>query len=275
MSLTDVEANAFRSFERDAHDRVAEGYARSFAPITILAAQPLLDAVHMAHGCSLLDVACGPGVVAGTAAKRGARAVGVDLSSKMVEIASRLHPEVVFRVADVEHLPFDNNAFDAVVCAFGLGHFSRPETAVDECCRVLRPGGWAGVSWWADFGRQRLQGLFREAIAEVGLPPAPGVPQGHNAQRFADPARLEGLLVGAGLDDVTVKTVTSTLNVPDSEALWTIGMDSLGLTGSAIRHASADRQAATRAAFDRATGAYATGSGLAIPLAFHVACGRR
>lgn len=54
----------------------------------------------------VLDVACGPGHVAAAAARRGARATGCDLSSAMVTLASRLHPELEFRQGDAEALPF-------------------------------------------------------------------------------------------------------------------------------------------------------------------------
>jgi SAM-dependent methyltransferase len=56
-------------------------------------------------------------------------------------LAQRLYPDIDFREADAERLPFSDDTFDAVVCAFGLGHFSRPELAVAECVRTLSPGG--------------------------------------------------------------------------------------------------------------------------------------
>src|SRR5215472_7064181 len=90
-------------------------------------------AVCLRPGAHLLDVATGSGALAAAAASRGAQAVGVDLSPRMVELALRLHAGVDFREAEVEHLPFADRSFDAVVCGFGLGHFPRPEAAVAEC----------------------------------------------------------------------------------------------------------------------------------------------
>jgi SAM-dependent methyltransferase len=275
MDLTDSDADSLRTFERIAHDRIADGYARSFVSITNLAAGPLLDAAHVRADTRMLDVACGPGVVASVAAARGAVVVGADLSPNMLKVAQRLNPGVAFHEADVERMPFADGAFDAVVCAFGLGHFPRPEAAIRECRRLTTPGGWLAAAWWDDFSRQRLQGIFREAIAEVGLPPAPGVPRGHNVQRFADSNELRVLFDGVQLMDVMVETRTAALDVPDSEALWTIGMDSLGLTASAIRAASPDQQRATRAAFDRRAMAHTSGAGLRIPLAFKIVAGQR
>jgi ubiquinone/menaquinone biosynthesis C-methylase UbiE len=50
----------------------------------------------------------------------------------MIELTQRLYPGIDFREADVEQLPFHDCTFSAVVCAFGLGHFPRPEAAVAE-----------------------------------------------------------------------------------------------------------------------------------------------
>ena len=65
-----------------------------------------------------------------------------------------------------------------MICNFGLGHFPEPEAALAECVRVLVPGGRLAFSWWDQPARQRVQGLFREAIAELGLAPPPEVPRG-------------------------------------------------------------------------------------------------
>src|SRR5947207_1077685 len=175
--LSSSEAGRLRAYERQGHDALATSYHAFFAAVTALAADPLLDALRLHPGTHLLDVATGPGALAAEAANRGARPVGIDLSPQMIELARRLYPGIDFREADVEHLPFPDDTFDAVVCAFGLGHFPRPERALAECARTLRPGGRIALSWWDSPARQRVQGVFREAIAEVGALVPPDVPQ--------------------------------------------------------------------------------------------------
>src|SRR4051812_42874269 len=108
----------------------------------------------------------------------------------MLAVARAAHPGIEFQEADVAALPFPDGSFDAVVCNFGLGHFPRPEAAVAECMRVLAPSGTLALSWWDDPARQRLQGLSREAIEEVGALPPPGLPQGHPMFRFSDTAEF-------------------------------------------------------------------------------------
>ena len=124
--LSRGEAERLRAFERQGHDALAASYHAFFAAVTALATNPLLDAVRLHRGTRLLDVATGPGALAAEAANRGARPVGIDLSPQMIELARRLYPAIDFREADVEHLPFADGTFDAVVCSFGLGHFPRP-----------------------------------------------------------------------------------------------------------------------------------------------------
>ena len=115
----------------------------------------------------------------------------------MIALARSSHPDIDFRVAEVERLPLPDPSFDAVVCNFGLGHFPWPEAAVAECRRTLKAGGRMAFSWWDQPDKQRIQGLFREAIAEVGVAPPPDVPAGHSNLRFSDTAEFQKLLVGA------------------------------------------------------------------------------
>src|SRR5436305_72339 len=181
-----------------------------FAAVTALAINPLFDEVHLHPDTRLLDVASGPGALTAEAANRGARSVGVDLSPRMIELARRLYPTIEYREADVEHLPFTDHTFDAVVCAFGLGHFPRPELAVAECVRTLSPGGRIAFAWWDDPSRQRIQGIFRDAIAEIGVSAPPAVPQGHNVFRYSNSGEFLRLLDGAGLTDTKVTDHTAT-----------------------------------------------------------------
>ncbi len=119
--LSRDEAERFHSFERQRHDALAASYHDFFTPVTVLAIKPLLEAVRITPGSLLLDVATGPGSVASEATKVGAETIGVDLSPGMIALAKKEHPGIDFRVAEVEHLPFSDDSFDAVV-AFAEGY---------------------------------------------------------------------------------------------------------------------------------------------------------
>jgi len=273
--LSGSEAERLRAFERQGHDALAKSYHAFFSAVTALATNPLLDAVRLHPGTRLLDVASGPGALTAEAANRGARPVGVDLSPRMIELAQRLYPAVEFCEADVEHLPFPDHVFDAVVCAFGLGHFPQPELAVAECGRTLSPGGRIAFAWWHDPERQRIQGIFREAIAEIGVSVPSDVPLGHNVFRFSNPGEFLRLLEGAGLAEVAVTEYAATYFVPDTETLCQGGLGSLVLTGSVIRHQDQATQDLIRTAFERRASIYKSADGLNLPIAFMIGSGQR
>jgi SAM-dependent methyltransferase len=273
--LSAQDAERLRRFERQRHDSLAATYHDFFTPITALAIQPLLDAARAGAGSNLLDIATGPGSVAAKARDRGAVCIGIDLSPGMIALARSSHPDIDFRVAEVEHLPFAEGAFDAVVCNFGLGHFPWPEAGVAECRRVLKVGGRMAFSWWDQPDKQRIQGLFREAIAEVGIAPPPDVPAGHSNLRFSDTAEFRKLLVGAGLDDVRVEDHQTTYVIADVDTLWRGGLGSFAVTASAIDHQDVATQHAIRAAMERRATAYRTVAGLELPVAFRIGSGQK
>ena len=136
-----LDAAAFNAFEVAGWEGAASDYTGYLAKVTAMFADPLLDAAGVVAGTALLDVATGPGVVAGAASSRGAKVIGVDIAESMVRLAAERHPDVEFRQGDAESLPFPDGSFDAAVCGFGLLHVGRPECAATELARVLRPGG--------------------------------------------------------------------------------------------------------------------------------------
>jgi SAM-dependent methyltransferase len=271
--LSVEEAARMRAFERARHDALAPTYAGFFAHVTAQAIPPLLAALRCGPGVRLLDVAAGPGALAAAAAALGALAEGVDLSPGMVALAAASHPGLRFREAAVEQLPYPAGSFDAVAINFGIGHFPRPTEALAECRRVLAPGGRLAMSWWDVPARQRLQGLFREASAEVGVPAPAAVPAGHSNLRFCASAELLGVLAEAGFTAGTVAEHAGEHVLPDVEALWQGGLGSLAVTAAAISELPAERQAAVRAALDRHAAPYLGPRGLVLPVAFKVASG--
>ncbi|HEX4223917.1 MAG TPA: class I SAM-dependent methyltransferase [Pseudonocardiaceae bacterium] len=88
-----------------------------------------------------LDAACGTGRHTRHLVELGHRVTGVDLTPEMLVIAEKSVPQADFRVADLLDLPFDDAAFDLVVCGLALAHLPDLTAAVAELGRVLRPGG--------------------------------------------------------------------------------------------------------------------------------------
>ena len=96
-------------------------------------------AVRGLHG-NVLDVACGTGDMMVRLAEQGCTVTGVDISEEMLEVARLKAKGARFMVADAEHLPFEDNSFDTVTCAFGVRNFVHLEKGLSEMMRVLKPG---------------------------------------------------------------------------------------------------------------------------------------
>ncbi|MET7502130.1 class I SAM-dependent methyltransferase [Streptomyces microflavus] len=90
--------------------------------------------------CTVLDIACGTGIVTGRLLRPGRTVVGVDRSPGMLGLAGGRVPGGVVR-GDATRLPFASDAVDAVVIVWLLHLLPHPEPVLAEAARVLRPGG--------------------------------------------------------------------------------------------------------------------------------------
>ena len=207
---------AFRDFEHAGWTSNVSEYEAAFARVTSQAIGPLLDAVDLRPGARLLDVATGPGYVAAAAAVRGARAVGVDFSAPMVAHARTLNPAVEFQEGDAEALPFPDRSFDAVVMNFGMLHLARPERAMTQAARVLKPGGCFAFTVWAKPEEAMGFGIILKAIQSHGNPGVQ-LPQGPSFFRFSEPAECDRTLREAGFLNVRVTSLPQVwrFNAPD------------------------------------------------------------
>lgn len=135
-------------------ERQREQWAH-FAPIETFTTPPAAQLVKFSGvrpGQRLLDVGCGTGVVSITAARHGAQVTALDLTPALLERARHngevAGVSVTWREGDVEALPFEGESFDVVVSQYGHMFAPRPEVAVGEMLRVLKPGGTIAFSTW-------------------------------------------------------------------------------------------------------------------------------
>ncbi|AWW32072.1 methyltransferase type 11 [Echinicola strongylocentroti] len=95
---------------------------------------------------SVLDVACGTGMVACEFARFAGKVTGIDITTEMLKEAQRLHNKmnlknIVWHLGNANPLPFEEGAFSVVVSRFSFHHFLEPDKVLQEMIRVCQPGG--------------------------------------------------------------------------------------------------------------------------------------
>jgi SAM-dependent methyltransferase len=118
--------------------------------------ETLAEAMDVDPGSSVLDVAAGNGNATLAFARRWCNVTSTDYVDKLLA-RSRARAEaealdVIYKIADAEQLPFDDNEFDAVVSTFGVMFTPNQAKAASELLRVCRPGGMIGMANWTPDG---------------------------------------------------------------------------------------------------------------------------
>jgi ubiquinone/menaquinone biosynthesis C-methylase UbiE len=161
--------------------------------------ETLCEAVEIAPGERVLDVAAGNGNAALAAARRGADVVASDYVGALLEgtrnraVAEGLTIET--READAEALPFANASFDAVLSIFGVMFTPNQEQAASELVRVARPGGRIALANWTP---DSFVGRIFKIVGKYVAPPA-----GVNPPALWGTKERIGELLGADMRSVT------------------------------------------------------------------------
>jgi len=167
-----------------------------------------IDGIAGLAGKAVLDVGCGGGILAETAARRGATVTGIDLSERALKVAqlhlleSRLPVEYAL-VSPEAYAQTHAGAFDVVTCMEMLEHVPDPGRTVAACAQLLKPGGHA---FFSTINRNPKSYLFAIIGAEYVLKL---LPKGtHDYARFIRPSELMGWCRDADLRPVDVKGMT-------------------------------------------------------------------
>jgi len=256
---------AFHAFEHAGWESVPRPYHDAWGTLTTQAVAPLLNAVGAGPGIRVLDVATGPGYVAAAAVRRGASVVGIDFSEAMLAEARGHNPGIDFRSGDAEALPFPEASFDAVVMSFGLLHLARPDQALAEAHRVLRPGGRLAFTVWDRPDKAVAFGIVLGAVERHGRLDVP-LPPGPPFFRFSDPGESYRVLLGLGFKSPEVTVVPQVWRLGSVDALFEVMRGGTVRTAGLLRAQTPAAQAAIRADIRDAVRPYQRGDGVELPM---------
>jgi SAM-dependent methyltransferase len=257
--------NEFTRFEHDGWQRVADNYDSVWSGVTRQFIPYLIDAAGVLAGMPVLDVACGPGYVSAAVKKLGANPTGIDFSKKMVEIATKMFPELRSR-RHAQELPV-RDASTIGPDEFGLLHLSQPkERARKHFAFALGRKVWFTI--WAEPHENPGGKIVNDAIeahADLNVE----MPEGPSKFLYADKEECRKILERDGFDGESVVFETDLVewNVPTPHYLFEAERDAGVRTAGLLARQSSDRLDAIRRAIEDGVRRCAKGDGFAIPMA--------
>lgn len=207
-----------------------EWFQRQTGPLT----EWLCTAAGVAPGSRVLDIACGAGQPALTAAALAGPAghvIAIDISPQMLAVAAAKAraaglTNLETQEMDAENLRFPDESFDAVTCRFGLMFCPDPVRAASEIRRVLKPGGRFALSVWDDVAKNEFFTSIAGPLAKVAPPPAsPPDPKAPGMFRLAQAAELEAILRAAGFANPAVGARPMVWEYASADEYWEIQND--------------------------------------------------
>lgn len=176
----------------------------------------LMSAAAITAGEHVLDIGCGTGQTtrdAARAATGGGSALGVDLSSRMLDVArARSAGEglenVVFEQADAQVHPFDAASFDVAISRTGAMFFGDPVAAFRNIARALRPGARLALVTWQPLAANEWIREITRALTGGRALSGPPV-DGPGPFSLSDPGRVHAVLDAAGFVDVDLTGVSA------------------------------------------------------------------
>ena len=163
MSNSNFDPNEFKSSQIQSWDSVARGWQKWWKTFENGAQQVsdrLIELANIKSGDKVLDVATGIGEPAISAAKvvgKSGHITATDISSEMLAIAAErarsmgLHEIMDFKQSDAEKLELGTNqAFNSVICRWGLMFMPNLDTALSNMVRLLVPGGRLAAAVWSE-----------------------------------------------------------------------------------------------------------------------------
>jgi ubiquinone/menaquinone biosynthesis C-methylase UbiE len=259
-----------REQTREAWNKIAAGYDQFVTPTEVWLANEALRRARLRPGERFLDVAAGCGGLTLPAARLGAKVLATDWSSAMIQLVeSRARQEglsdVEGRVMDCHTLDLGDDTFDLTGSQFGVMLVPDQPRALSEMARVTRPGGRVLVIAYGSPAEIEFLHVFIAALQAVD-PDFEGVPMNPPPLEFqlADPEVLRQRLTGAGLRNVTVETVTETLEFVSGQHMWDWVLNSNPIAGMLVADLTEEEKADVRTVLDGMLRERSGGDGAAV-----------
>lgn len=258
----------------------AELYERLLVPtVTLPWARDLVGRVRPHPGASVLDVACGTGVVARVAASEvgeDGQVAALDVNRGMLAVGRSSPPPagapIEWYEGSADALPFDDGAFDVVLCQLGLQFFPDRPAALREMRRVLGTDGRVAASVYTPIDRNPAAHALADAVdGQFGQGASRAKRSEHS---LADPEELRALFHPAGFASIEIQTVAQTLQFASVDEWVRIQFIATPLAAIVADRDPAERDRAVglvSADVAEALAALASGDAFAFPQEAHVA----
>lgn len=169
--------------DQEHHKKIVEQFTKQAVPFSKIpghrdALQMIVEMARVENTDKVLDVACGPGLVACEFARAAGHVTGIDITAGMIDRARLLQKEqkltnLDWKIGDVLPLPFPDGTFQVVITRYSFHHFLRPAEVLSEMIRVCAPGG-------------------RVLVADVAMPPEKA--EAYDAlEKLRDPSHTHAL----------------------------------------------------------------------------------
>jgi len=198
--VTNIDQTEVDKFNQIAH--LWWDKAGDFAPLHLMNPTRVNYIAEHANGLfdkAVLDVGCGGGILSEALCKQNAKVTGIDAAPDSIEVA-KLHAKESGLAIDYRHItvePFAQQAsqqFDIVTCLEMLEHVPDPESVIQSCCELVKPGGFL----FASTLNRSIKGYLLGIVAAEYLLNI--VPKGtHDYEKFLRPSELVRLIEKYGL----------------------------------------------------------------------------
>lgn len=209
---------------------LAESYERFMVPSLFAPwATYLAQRANPQLGESVLDIACGTGIVARNIAPRiGLQGIviGLDANPDMIGMArtaaKKEHLPIEWYTSPAEQLPFPDEHFDLILCQFGLMFFTDKHAALKEMYRVLKKGGRLVLSVWQGLDRHPFYQTLHDVSQQLF-----GKSSVETVFSLGNANELRKLLTDSGFGHVEIEPMSITAHFPQPEEFlaWEIDIN--------------------------------------------------